>query len=390
MTLTDSSLPQTKMSAPESLAARLWDIVVVGAGPAGALAAYLLAKQNLSVLLLDQATFPRRKVCGGCLSHRTMELLEQCGLSGLTMQLRAKSLHRLVVAAGTGLAAIEIPQGRSVSREQFDFALIEAAQEKGAVFLSRTKAAVQKSVDHFARVQVRVENKICEVRAKMILVSDGLAGDALRQQPDYHSKAAADSLIGLYASLDPNSFPADAGTIYMACGRPGYAGIVRREDERLEVAAAVHPAFLKSSTPAVCVHAVFEEAGLAIPQGLSEAVWMGTSPLPRTRRLLAGQRFFVLGDASGFVEPFTGEGIFWALLQARELVALLQSHQFNWETDLGEKWQRKHAHLLGKRKKLCRLIGATLRWRMLRCFMVEAIRRAPWLIRPLIRWIHGT
>ena len=379
------------MTSPEleSVTAPLWDIAIVGAGPAGAMAAYLLAEQKLNVLLLDQAAFPRHKACGGCLNHRTLELLNQSGLSDLTAQLGAKPLQRLVVAVGTRPAAIEIPQGRSVSRERFDFALIEAAQKRGAVFLAQAKASLQNPDEHFARIQVRIENKPCEVRAKMVLVSDGLAGDALRQLPGYSSNTAEDSLIGLYASLAPGSFADEPGTIYMACAQSGYAGLVRREDERIEIAAAVLPAVLKASTPAACVRLIFEEAGLAIPAGLSRAVWLGTAALHRTRRILSGRRFFVLGDASGFVEPFTGEGIYWALLQARELVDLLQSQQFNWKPALIEKWQRKNFKLMEPRKKLCHFISALLRWKTLRSLMVEMIRRSPWLVRPLIRWIHG-
>jgi flavin-dependent dehydrogenase len=56
--------------APESAAGRLWDVVVVGAGPAGAMAARELARRGAGVLLVDRAQFPRYKVCGGCLNPR--------------------------------------------------------------------------------------------------------------------------------------------------------------------------------------------------------------------------------------------------------------------------------------------------------------------------------
>ena len=56
---------------------RLWDVVVVGAGPAGAVVARELALAGATVLLVDRRRFPRNKVCGGCLSARTVAQLGQ-------------------------------------------------------------------------------------------------------------------------------------------------------------------------------------------------------------------------------------------------------------------------------------------------------------------------
>src|SRR3954468_10803523 len=71
------------LSAPSPTLAdtpyRTWDVVVVGAGPAGSLAAYDLARRGLTVLLVDKATFPRWKVCGSCLSPQAQATLAAAG-----------------------------------------------------------------------------------------------------------------------------------------------------------------------------------------------------------------------------------------------------------------------------------------------------------------------
>lgn len=69
-----------------------WDVIVVGAGPAGALAARQLATQQLKVLLVEKQAFPRWKVCGSCLNGHALKSLESAGLGDLPAQLGASSL----------------------------------------------------------------------------------------------------------------------------------------------------------------------------------------------------------------------------------------------------------------------------------------------------------
>ena len=65
----------------EHAARERWDVIVIGAGPAGALAAREAARRQLKTLLVDRKTFPRTKVCGSCLSRRALSVLEHAGLS---------------------------------------------------------------------------------------------------------------------------------------------------------------------------------------------------------------------------------------------------------------------------------------------------------------------
>ena len=57
-----------------------WDALVIGAGPAGSVTARELARRGRRVLLVDRATFPRSKVCGGCLNGAAIRTLERLGL----------------------------------------------------------------------------------------------------------------------------------------------------------------------------------------------------------------------------------------------------------------------------------------------------------------------
>src|SRR5262249_5247946 len=116
-------------------ASRDWDCVVVGAGPAGALAARELVLRGVSVLLVDRADFPRWKVCGCCLNARALGVLAAVGLGGLTRKCGSVPLSELHLAVAGGSARLPLPEGVALSREAFDTALVRAALAQGADFL---------------------------------------------------------------------------------------------------------------------------------------------------------------------------------------------------------------------------------------------------------------
>src|SRR5262249_23420797 len=124
----------------EEAGARPWDVLVVGAGPAGALAAHGLARRGLAVLLVDKAGFPRWKVCGGSLHVAALATLEQAGLGELVGQSGAVSLADVRVAAGRRHAILPLPGGAALSREALDAALVRAALAVGSHFLPETQA----------------------------------------------------------------------------------------------------------------------------------------------------------------------------------------------------------------------------------------------------------
>ncbi len=82
-------------------ARQLWDVVIIGAGPTGSLAARLLAQSGANVLLVDRLSFPRWKVCGCCLNGRAVSVLEQAGV-----------LEDVRGAGAVSLTAFELRAGR--------------------------------------------------------------------------------------------------------------------------------------------------------------------------------------------------------------------------------------------------------------------------------------
>ncbi|HEX5270848.1 MAG TPA: FAD-dependent oxidoreductase, partial [Gemmataceae bacterium] len=119
-----------------------WPVVVVGAGPAGALAARELARRGLAVLLVDRATFPRWKVCGCCLNVRALATLAAAGLGALAARLGAVPLLDVLLAGRGCRARVALPDGAVLSRTALDAALVGEAVCAGAAFLPRTRAVL--------------------------------------------------------------------------------------------------------------------------------------------------------------------------------------------------------------------------------------------------------
>jgi flavin-dependent dehydrogenase len=76
---------------------------------------------------------------------------------------------------------------------------------------------------------------------------------------------------------------------------------------------------------------------------------------------LAGQRFLLLGDATGYVEPFTGEGMAWALAAGAAVAPFVEEAQGGWSTDLERRWQRRLVDLTISRQRVCSVLSTLLR-----------------------------
>jgi hypothetical protein len=154
--------------------------------------------------------------------------------------------------------------------------------------------------------------------------------------------------------------------------------MVRVEDGRLNVAAAFDPAFVRRlGTPAAAAARILAEAGFDPVAALETARWQGTARLARRTRPLAADRLFLLGDAAGYVEPFTGEGIAWALASAQAIAPLALQAVERWDARLGPLWSNIHWRLIGRRQLICRGCAIALRQPCLTHLGFEFCNRAP-------------
>jgi flavin-dependent dehydrogenase len=367
---------------------------VAGAGPAGALAARQAALAGKRVLLVDSRSFPRAKVCGACLNGQALYVLNSVGLGALPATLGGVPLGNFDIrSAGRGVH-IALPEGIAVSRLRFDAALVEAATAAGADFLAETTATVGELCavrgDECRLVSLRHrEQTAFEVRARLVLAADGLAHSCLREHAEFSSDVAAAARIGLGGHVA--EYPVDyaAGTIFMAVGRHGYVGLVRVEDGLLNIAAALAPEFVKwSGGPPQALAAVLADAGFPPIASLAKADWHGTLPLTRRTHRTAARRILLLGDAAGYVEPFTGEGMAWAFAAAAASTPFVARGLARWDVSLEDEWQETLRRLVLRRQSWCRALAWALRHPLAIRLVLRSVALVPLLAWPVVRSLN--
>jgi 2-polyprenyl-6-methoxyphenol hydroxylase-like FAD-dependent oxidoreductase len=148
----------------------------------------------------------------------------------------------------------------------------------------------------------------------------------------------------------------------MAAGRRGYVGLVRVEDHSLNIAAAFDADFVRSrGSPALAAAAILDEAGFPPVPALDSAEWRGTPALTRRARPLGDERLFLLGDAAGYVEPFTGEGMAWAIASGLALAPIALRAISGWTPASIREWTSVHRRIVGRRQLVCRAASLALR-----------------------------
>lgn len=371
-----------------------WDIIIIGAGPAGAFAANLLTGSGKQILLVDKASWPRTKVCGCCINTAALTLLKSNGLSESIAQLGGIPLQSLELHEGSKRVNVALPGGISLSRSAFDKALVDAAMSKGITFLpsisAQIEAAQLPSNPHpdYRSVVLNSQGQKRLVTGKVIVVADGLSGRSLELLPEFACKAQAQSRFGCGTIIDDAPDFYQAGHIYMACTDNGYAGLVRLEDGRVDVAAAIDHNYSRAQGGAAsAVIQILKESHLPVPPALANNQWSGTEPLTRKRSRIASNRIFVIGDACGYAEPFSGEGIAWALTSAAACAPIVKTALHSWTDSLSDRWQRQHRQMMRPRHKRCQAIGQGLRRRYVRRVAMPLLAALPDVAAAIVRQI---
>ena len=350
----------------------------------------LLASRGFKVLLIDKALFPRGKVCGCCLSKSSVDGLRQVGLGSMFAKAGAIALESISLFDAASRATLPLNGGFSISRDRFDAELVSSAIASGAQFLPGHQAQVVELGSDLALISVCVKGELLFLNARSVVVADGLSGHALDGIPGFDVEAIESSRIGAGTVLaDAPSFYRP-GAIYMCCADKGYVGLVLLEDSRLDVACALDREYSRRMNgPGAAAETIIAACNLPVPPSLAQSHWTGTQALTRKRKRIWGRRLFVVGDACGYAEPFTGEGISWAISSAIAAAPFVAQAIGSWNDGIGLSWERTYDASIGRRHRLSNVIALFLRRNRLRRLSISILSRAPALVSPLVRRITG-
>jgi len=290
----------------------LYDLIVVGAGPAGSGAARTAAKNGLKTLLLEKDQFPRTKLCGGGVTPKVLKLLD--------FNLPDELIERKVNSVRIHTTEHEYHFEKSAtiaymtSRSKFDHFLAKKAAEAGAELSDANPVYRIDTLD--SRVEVRTRSGIFE--AKMLIGADGMGGPSAREgkfydrwKPDQVAYAIESDLPVGEKAVEDFVGPQQYFDIYFGVSAAGY-GWIFPKDDHLTVGIGCKLSSLRDARALFYdfVKQITKLAGSKIPKPQAHLVPIGGAaivPLVRDRILLAG-------DSGGFVEPLLGEGIYFSIL----------------------------------------------------------------------------
>jgi geranylgeranyl reductase family protein len=337
----------------------MWDLVVVGAGPAGTTAALAArrADPSASILVLDKSEFPRSKACGDAIAAPAADLLTALGVDASAV-FAGSATHETLELRGPGNVTFDRPLSRPpfvLRRRVFDARLLDLAVASGVSFLCRRIHHVRGASDHLV-----IDD---DIRSKVVIAADGAESVGRKGLgAEYRGTAMAVALRGYVTDNGPL---ASRHTIAMtARAWPSYAwafpmghGVVNvGYGELLTRGARLSKAGMRA------------ELDRLIPGLPEEVTELRAARLPVSGGLpkVPPGRLLLAGDALSLVNPLTGEGIYHAMisgaLAGRASVAgggAGSEYRRLLHARLGR--NLRHLHLLTRLESSPRMLGLVLR-----------------------------
>jgi flavin-dependent dehydrogenase len=306
------------------------EVLIAGAGPAGAIAALLLARAGVRVRLLDRAIFPRDKLCGDTVNPGTLEILRRLGISGIIERDGVPIRGMVVTGAGGERVRGEYGagiHGVSLLRRELDWLLVRHAIGAGASFepgVLVQEPLVEEAGGRRRVTGLRVVSRTGashDLRAGLTIAADGRRSRlafhlGLARHPEQPRRWA----IGGY--FDDVASPDGVGEMHIRCGR--YIGVAPVPGGLTNACVVVgEPRCGALAEPRALLCATLQADPL-LRDRFAEARLVSApavlGPLAVDTTAAGTDGLLLAGDAAGFIDPMTGDGLFFALRGA-ELAA---------------------------------------------------------------------
>ena len=308
------------------------EVIVVGAGPAGVATAVFLHQQGHHVLLLDEARFPRDKVCGEGISPQAWRLLELLGFQERVQALRPHPLRGMTLVAPDGTSFrgdYRERQGLAVRRWDFDQVLLEGARASGVEVQEacRVTDLVMENGEVHGVVMERGRGPET-LGARLVVGADGRRSVVARRLGllSEHPRFRKFAVRGYWEGMEGLE---ERGEMHVGGG--GYCGIAPLTPARANVAFVLDQADMAPSAGDLegFYRTTIARRWPRIAERLTRATLCDSpraiGPLALVARRVSAPGGLLVGDAAGFYDPFTGEGVTLALRGAE--IASQVAHQ---------------------------------------------------------------
>jgi geranylgeranyl reductase family protein len=373
-----------------------FDVVVVGAGPAGSSTAAFLGRRGLRVALLERSHFPRPKACGEYLSPGVVDILERTGLGSALAGAGGRSLAGIEIVSPAGVRlrlsyrrnGVSLPAS-SVARDLFDAELARAAAESGADLfegvVARTPILDRGRV---IGVEARSSGSHFQVFAPLTVVADG-ARSILSRHLGLAAAPRWPVRLGLVAHAEgATGFRDEYGEMHLTTA--GYCGMAPLPGGRANVGIVVPAdALRRSQVSATKFFDAWIERNPRVRQLLGDARRVtpvrGLLPIGARARTTVTDGAVLVGDAAGFFDPFTGEGIYRAIRGAELAAAATAEALDRGDTSARalSAYDRMRREEFRSKEAVTRLVQAFVQFPRLMDYSLPRLARRPSAYEPL-------
>lgn len=307
---------------------QLTDILIIGGGPAGAFAARQLARANFKVTVLEKSEKAKRKVCGEYLCPLGLDLLRKEGLEDAVLGSFPRLRGMKIVTASSTVVMTDFPfpqkfEGVSVNREHFDANILRAAESAGAEVLRGVEV---KSIE-------RQSEYWCVTTTQNVFLTRVLIGADGRKS--FVSKTFQNDVeldgrrVAIHAFVQRAEMNQRYGEMHLF-KNGAYIGLNPTGDNEMNFSLVTDAEDLKKlGGPMQALNFYMAESAILSRQYKpfsDEKQVTATFPIQhRTYSILPALNVALVGDAAGFVDPLTGEGMYNALLSAQLLSEQLRA-----------------------------------------------------------------
>ena len=352
------------------------DVAIVGGGPAGASCAFFCAQAGLRTVVLERETFPREKVCGDCLNPACWSVLRRLGVAEAVRALSHGRLDAVeFIGIGGSRVSVSLPVGAdaeiAVKRSLFDHLLLERARNAGAEILER---AMVTRVEKAGWGDWKIDIVRDKITAPILVAADGRNSTVARLRGLLPTTQRERVALQTHIPL-PSGF---GNRVVLQFLREGYSGQAPVNADELNLC-------LVSTGGNVERLKAWAAAEFKVPPNHP---WRTITPLTRSSLGPVHDNLFLIGDVARVVEPFTGEGIYYALrsgeLAAQAIVALAREE--NRETVLQE-FARQHEQMYRGRLWINQMARAAVLRPRIGSALVRIAKMYPGVLRQLTRKI---